>query len=685
MHQIVIYLLIIVALPLNWGIGAFDLTEHSLVVLRSFSAIVLWPLFFALPRRALKGFKLHMVLLILIVSTQQLVLSIQPMKGLPAEYFANTSLSPPMANEWRYSALEHSTRIDHRIDFSGTGFSLRNQEFPLYFLNDNSRFRHNPISDAQFEQRWQFLFSARWDGFISVPASVTSLELRASAGVIKLIIDGQAVTGNSDHGVSMPVTPGIHGITISYRRTSHEHPSLQLGWIEGQQFNIVPERYLAPAKTDFSRQNFATASTLLALFVMAYLTYLVWRQLRGILWQQVNWERLLLWLFFACAATAALFRVMDSSGDFANLIFLPGDDWTRYETQARNILFGDWLDQGSTSGQVFFVNVLYRYIVAALHLIAGENPIAVIWVQQLCMYLFLVGFYLSIHRLYGVTTAALALLLSLLLRQLTGFADVLLDTTFSIIFAYAAVVAMVFYKRSPTRVAVLLSASALGIAISLRGNFLPFAGLALVWLGYANWKNSVPWHKYLLLYALLIILPLSFIGLRNYAVVGEFRMMPSSGGFNFWLAHSFTEFTEFAWQQPERPEDQAIFSETLRMIAEDPGALLRRSYLKLLCLAGFDVYDNFDPVRRILIPHIMCLLSLIYLWLSRFRRDELLLYTGWIASVWLALILIFPWGYGWRLSASTFPFVYLIIAMSVCHLAGRIKSLLGARRYPQSV
>jgi hypothetical protein len=293
----------------------------------------------------------------------------------------------------------------------------------------------------------------------------------------------------------------------------------------------------------------------------------------------------------------------------------------------------------------------------------------VVWSQSLIAFGFACAFWRGVGRLYGPAVAAFAVAILLLGFDLIFlFPFVLLDTTLSVTASAVALYLLLRFGRAPEVRSAVLAGLWLGMASALRNNFLPFAPVAALWVAA---KASPPWAARAwaaTLFALAFALPLLPIAARNLHVAGRFTIVPATSGMNLWLGNHPPAQTGATYFDPSfAPPPEERVSAALRYIRDEPGRFASRARGKLAYVVGV---PRGEAVRvRVLVPHIFALLAFIGLRRVRPWRDELALLSLWIALQWALLAVVFPWGYGWRLSAPTFPAVYVLGALGVWAVA----------------
>lgn len=588
--------------------------------------------------------------------------------GLLASYYANDNYTPPHETSWRYAELSgFATRIDPALDFSPHGFSLSDPGFPLHFVNDWHRFnwREAPEDD---HRRKHFRFSAIWSGTITIPDRITHLKLMTRAGDATVRIgDDVLQAGNSTDIIETTATRTVD-LVAEYRRTGDDGPALHLRWSDnGNTFTDIPASAYSPAP-GFTEDNTRWKALHHGAFIgwLLLLALTVYRHVQWRNWREIRWGRLALLTLFTLMATAALLRQIDKGLEPSAQIFTAGNDWLRYETQASDILKGDWLNAAYTEGKPFFMNVAYRYWMAGMHVLAGEDVLMLVWLQQLLMSAFVLLFYALARQALGRPVAMVATLLMLTSGELLKYPAMLLDTTFSVILSTGMLAALVRWRHTQQTGLLYLAALLLAMAIGTRANFLPFVMVAAVWASFPH-ATGTSWRfsRGLILLA-AGLLPLLFTAWRNATVTGEWIPMPASGGFNLWIGNHppvGDSFHPFDFPPIPAADEQGRIA--IDYILAEPGAFLYRVGYKLAYLFGIVIWKS-EIAWQILIPTLLALTGFVAAACRHTRwRAERLLLGLWVTMNFASLCLVFPWVYGWRLSGPTLPVIGILGALAL--------------------
>jgi hypothetical protein len=583
----------------------------------------------------------------------------RPSTGLSALYYPNSGFSEPSA-EFVFSSSGYSTvHLDQPIDFSSGGFSFFAQTFPLYFANDASlRFWTADSIDIPAA----FQFSAIWKGYIVVNDAVSQISLVHTGGALEWLFDGEEVLGQVKL-INSPLKRWIP-IQIRFSRDNVQPPSLKLEWLRAGILETVPPTALKSSVKKHQDSPVLTLVGYLSVGIwLAALLVFVWLVRPS--WQAVS-AKSVLWSIFVGLSLIVIYNVQNSDEQFGRYILSVGDDDLVYESSARDLLLGHWWD--NNKGQLLYQNLAYPYLLAAMHLIAGESVGQVVWFQQWLMSGMLIFMAWLVYRLYGTRPAVIMFVL-LLLTKIIGYSKVLLDTTFAIGIGFCVIYCLLRYARKSRIMWLLLGGFALGIATLVRMNFLAFVPIATIWLVLYSPSSRIACRN-LLIFVLSFLLMFSFVGIRNQIVANDFVLLPSSGALNLWIGNHPPEFDGPTYFTTRVPRDADLLSLAKDYILDDPVAFFQRTGKKLTYVFGINLKKGEVKVRVFLL---WLFAIIVTFWTVRrgCRQSDHWLLWGWVVSINAPLVLIFPWGYGWRLSAPGFPMLCLIIAIGVSTILDR--------------
>jgi tetratricopeptide (TPR) repeat protein len=212
---------------------------------------------------------------------------------------------------------------------------------------------------------------------------------------------------------------------------------------------------------------------------------------------------------------------------------LPGDGRT-YDEWAQRIAAGDWLGSG-----VFYQAPLYPYFLGVMQFTFGHDLWAIRMVQALlgsvsCVLIFLAG-----EKLFS-RTAAIAAGLMLGFYAPAVFFDGVIDKSVLDVFLLSMLVWVLLGAASGRQWRQWLGAGAILALLGLsRENALVLALVVPIWIviyfSDQSVKNRAAWVGFFSLGLLLVLIP---VGLRNFAVGGEFKLTTSQLGANFFIGNN---------------------------------------------------------------------------------------------------------------------------------------------------
>lgn len=583
-------------------------------------------------------------------------------RGLVARYYDNPHFAPPV--EPALPVIDPAfTRIEPAIAFGARGFAFAEPYFLLAFANDTARRHWTAGADHGTAA---YPFSVVFEGFVHVPADASAVRLEAGGGSAELRIDGAlAPDGRA------AIAAGSHAIDVRYARDGAGQPGLRLFWTIGDGERPVP----AAAFTRDGRAPVAAARlgmfAALALWLGAFAALLHATRPRFALDARLGAWALVVGLMLRFASNLA-----SDGRDFDFQIFEAGNDWLDYESLARAIRGGDIASAGE--GALVFLNFGYRYLLAAMHFLAGEAPANAMLLQRAVMAAVIGGAVYATRQLYGAAPAWALAIIVIACKHFPDYAEPLLDTTFGIALGAAALFCLIRYGRHGGRGTLAAAAALLGTGILVRANFLPLLALGCAWI-FLRGHGGRP--RQLLDAALLCGIALALaalLGVRNHAVSGQWVFLPTNGLSNLWVGNHPPQFDGPTYFTAQLVPPAEIVPRIVAYAQAEPLALLRRIGDKALFILGID--QKHKVHAAILLPWLIAFAGSFGVIKRRDWRAELALLWGWIALINLPLLLLFPWGYGWRLSAPSFLPLYLIDALALAIWSGALRERWLARR-----
>lgn len=509
----------------------------------------------------------------------------QVQQGLVARYHANSDLAGPCERSLRFPGLP-ATRIDRSLEFAG-------EQFPLYFLNDTSRFKVDRARQAQLP------FSVRWEGYLRVPASRGAVLLAESPNPVQVRLAGRTVldlaAGAGRGAARVELSQGLHPIAVIYRNPAGAPRLLRVGFLGGG--GLLPlgagDLFAAPhPRAALQRDRWARG--LLGGVDGGHLLLVLGLLLRA--GRGPSRRALLPPGVLLAGLAAGLLRWRALRG--ALVLLGGGDDWSIYETLARDIaLNGPLMLQGAAPGHAapFYFQVLYPYFLAGCHLLLGEDLYGAFVLQT--AFLAAAGVLLgaTARQLWGPRAGAVTLALWLCAAW-TGHVQIsglLLSENLALLLFPLCGLLLVRALACPTPGGLCWAGLVFGLSVLTRATLLP-ALPALLWLiDDPAGRRRGPGRPARLLIPFLIgaLAPLVLVGLRNHLAAGVLAWLPVSGPVNLLLGNRPPPGLAFS-PELQRPLYQALgLAGETRLVLEyarqAPGAFAQGLLGKLLYSLGF--------------------------------------------------------------------------------------------------
>ncbi|MBI3018822.1 MAG: glycosyltransferase family 39 protein [Deltaproteobacteria bacterium] len=577
--------------------------------------------------------------------------------GLLGFYYDNKTFSGNYQRSPEYLRL-YATRIDEEIFFQNSSYSIDQKAFYLGFLNGTFKGTLD--------------FSVLWQGYLYVSqAKQVSFSIICD-GECSLSIDNQSSPKNE---ISSQLSEGFHYIEIKYINSSFDHRSINFRWSTDKNYETVDAAYLYPFKPShimFKVDEWVRkiapilfwAQFLLLCFLLK--KYLDISKLKFF----IAHENFFLFLFFIVFITRAFINLINAAQDPYFCHLSSGDDWRRYEIHSRLIIFGDWLD--STEAPYHFTP-FYRYFLAFVHLIFGENLFMAFYMQFLLLYLSSIFIYKMTKKVFNLNIAVLALLLFSFSALPQTVAKQLLAEPLGAFFSCASLAFLIFYFKKNNIKILFASGITMGLAIITRPNLFSFLFFLIPWLIYfrSSVRKSLNF-KPVFIYSLGCFLIIGCLTARNYVTSGKVVMLTTSGGMNLWEGNIPPAHINLRGIEKNKIYNLFNFDARTRAVLEylkqDPLLFLRGLMKKLSYIAGHDpdnwgglgarfYIDKFLIFVLFFLGFLFCLLDHQYSFKQEFVA------VGFFAiTVISTLTIIKPLVYGWRLQSPAVPFMMVFVA-----------------------
>jgi 4-amino-4-deoxy-L-arabinose transferase-like glycosyltransferase len=206
-----------------------------------------------------------------------------------------------------------------------------------------------------------------------------------------------------------------------------------------------------------------------------------------------------------------------------------------------SLIFHTWandINNGQAADLVFFRAPLYPYLLALVYKIFGVSQWSIVIVQHIWGLTTCVTGYLFARSLFGRKVALWSGVAMAAFPTLIYFEGEVMITTLATMLYTIAAYRLYLAVKVPTIKAVALAGLAFGLAAIARPTILPllilFPICFLIKYRIRSWKKAVRWSIILICAALVPIIPVT---LTNIAKGGEFVLLSSQGGVNFYIGN----------------------------------------------------------------------------------------------------------------------------------------------------
>jgi len=211
----------------------------------------------------------------------------------------------------------------------------------------------------------------------------------------------------------------------------------------------------------------------------------------------------------------------------------PTIDPLYHDLWAKQIASGDLLGSGP-----FFRAPFYAYLLGAIYAVFGPSLTAAKIIQHIlgafsCSLIFILA-----DRYFGRKIAVISGLIASIYWVFIYFEDELLLDSLLVMFSLILIFILLRIYENPRRKLFFAAGITLGIAAITRPNFLAMLPVIAVWVLYAlksRLREKIIWLLILAAGSALIILPVT---VRNIAVGGDFVLIASQGGINFYIGNN---------------------------------------------------------------------------------------------------------------------------------------------------
>jgi len=195
------------------------------------------------------------------------------------------------------------------------------------------------------------------------------------------------------------------------------------------------------------------------------------------------------------------------------------------------------LDQGWVGDSVFFMAPLYQYFLAVLYKIFGVNIGLVLVLQGLLSVASIWLIYVFATHLFNRRIGLLSAVLATFHGAFIFYSGFLLKANLSLFFTALFLVVLLKTCDTPTFRNFFWCGLILGILVPIRGNFLVVTAILSIWFFFFPLRKSLRWQNTIAFFlgTALFIVPCT---IRNYYVGGEFVLVNSAAGLNFFIGNN---------------------------------------------------------------------------------------------------------------------------------------------------
>jgi len=234
------------------------------------------------------------------------------------------------------------------------------------------------------------------------------------------------------------------------------------------------------------------------------------------------------------AAIVLLARAVYLSSLSNNIFFkTPVLDSQLYDSWAMKIASGQWLGH-----EAFFMGPLYPYFLGTVYAIIGHNSLGVAAIQLLIGAASIMLAFLIAKRIAGILVASTTALILAFYGPLTFYDGLLLPEVLGIFVNLAWLYLLVRQGTDFRLRAFFFAGILLGLSVLGRATALLFVAAIAIWLLRFVRLPLTRALTYLGLLAMGIALIVAPVAVRNYAVSGDFVLVTSNGGLNFYIGNN---------------------------------------------------------------------------------------------------------------------------------------------------
>jgi hypothetical protein len=449
--------------------------------------------------------------------------------GFRARYFASASASGAHERSIEYPDAAF-TRVDATLAFDQNA-----TQFPLPFINDNSRFNFYKVGEPN---RRLMDFAVRWSGLWWVEGGQPAIYVHAPDATAQLSIDGElkiemTPEAGSPVVIDVPLTAGWHRLDIMYSSPYGGPRTFSAGVVEDG--TLVPFDAAAVVTQQIRDwqmtaahwlRRIKTAADAALLLILTWLVIVTIARVVRDAWTGMDGVQLrhVVTIFAAIAAVDAW--LLAWPWWHQNMVLIGGDDTMTYEGYARDIVLNGILMNGGRppgEGEPFYYQAFYPYFLAGTHLLFGESMFGPVLVQRLLAAvavwkLVQIAIDFSVERIWIV---ALPIAGAFLWWKFRHIAAQPLNESLYVPLLVVTTASLIRLCRSPSHRAGLVSGGLSGLTTITRSTVL--LSWAIVWpVCWLAMKGRPHRHSVLAVVIASTLAVFSLIAIRNWIVADVF-------------------------------------------------------------------------------------------------------------------------------------------------------------------
>ncbi len=191
-----------------------------------------------------------------------------------------------------------------------------------------------------------------------------------------------------------------------------------------------------------------------------------------------------------------------------------------------------------TFPEPFFRAPLYLYFAGLIYSIFGTAPLPIILVQHLLGLATALLVYYYARRLFGSTVALTAAAITVVWPTLIFFETELMTTTLEVFLGFLSLILMHRAIEERTTRSLIIAGLVLGLAAITRATFLLMAAIPMTFLLVTGGGAALRRMKLAISFLAAMAIPIIPVTLHNVISAGDFVLIASQGGANFYIGNA---------------------------------------------------------------------------------------------------------------------------------------------------